>query len=55
MTTISAADLTSELVDLTEVPLRELRTITTRQLAEAVEWEVEFSTANGDERQVQNE
>lgn len=55
MTTISTADLTSELIDLTTVPLRELRTMRTEQLVRAVAWEATSSTLNTDERQVQDE
>jgi hypothetical protein len=55
MTTISAADLTSELVDLTAIPLRQLRTTTTTQLTRAVEQLTAFSIENPDEVQEQNQ
>ncbi|MBE1464413.1 hypothetical protein [Kibdelosporangium phytohabitans] len=55
MTTISTADLTSELLDLSAVPFRELRDRTTPELAHAVHRAVAFSTANKNEIQVQDE
>jgi hypothetical protein len=55
MTTISTADLTSELVDLTDVPLRHLRETTNPYLACAVKRAVAVSTAKEIEIQVQNQ
>jgi hypothetical protein len=56
MTNMTDADLDSELVDLTAIPLAELRDLTTSALVEALERTyaaAEFTT--GDERQVQKE
>lgn len=55
MTTISTAELTSELVDLTSVPLRALRATTTPQLTDAIQLIVADSTGNPNEIQSQNE
>ncbi|WP_168211535.1 hypothetical protein [Actinosynnema sp. ALI-1.44] len=55
MTTISTADLTSELIDLSTVPFRELRDVTTPELASAVRRAVAFCTENTNDVQVQDE
>nr|CEL17032.1 hypothetical protein [Kibdelosporangium sp. MJ126-NF4]CTQ91738.1 hypothetical protein [Kibdelosporangium sp. MJ126-NF4] len=55
MTTISTADLTSELIDLTAVPFRELRGTTNPELVCAVRRAVTLCTANRNEIQVQGE
>jgi hypothetical protein len=54
MTTISATDLTSELVDLTTVPLRALRTTTTPQLMDAIRQMIAISAMSSNEIQEQN-